>query len=99
MKDAKSKKKYLKMRINVFPHEKLTMLPFPTPPPPPPPTPPPSTTVEVISGSGLDGQSDGATASFSQPTACCTEVNAIFVCDSATGMIMMITRATGLLAF
>ena len=58
-----------------------------------------STTVEVISGSGLDGQSDGATASFSQPTACCTEVNTIFVCDSATDMIRMITRATGLLAY
>jgi len=32
MKDTKSKKKYLKMRINVSPHEILTMLPLLTPP-------------------------------------------------------------------
>ena len=58
-----------------------------------------SVTVEVISGSGLDEQADGSTASFSQPTSCCTELNTIFVCDSATGMVRMITRPAGLLAY
>ena len=58
-----------------------------------------SVTVEVISGSGLDEQADGSTASFSQPTSCCTELNTIFVCDSATGMVRMITRPAGFLAY
>ncbi|CAH3108167.1 unnamed protein product [Pocillopora meandrina] len=58
-----------------------------------------SIAVEVISGSSLDERADDATASFSRPTSCCTELDIIFVCDPATEMVRMFARPAGLLAY
>ena len=54
-------------------------------------------TVEVLSGTGTGGQTDGAKATFSQPTSCCTEVSTVYVTDLATGTLKMITRPSRLL--
>ena len=51
-------------------------------------------TVEVLSGTGTGGQTDGA-----QPTSCCTEASTVYVTDSATGTLKMITRPSGLLKY
>ena len=56
-------------------------------------------TVEVLSGTGTRGQTDGAKAKFSQPTSCCTEASTVYVTDSATGTLKMITRPSGLLKY
>ena len=49
-------------------------------------------TVEVLSGTETGGQTDGANATFSQPTpSCCTEARMVCVTDSATGTLKMIT--------
>ena len=58
-------------------------------------------TVEVVSGTGTGGQTDGAKATFSQPTSCCTEASTVtvYVTDSATGTLKMITRPSGLLKY
>ena len=53
-------------------------------------------TVEVLSGTGTRGQTDGAKAAFSQPTSCCTEASTVYVTDSATGTLKMITRPSRL---
>ena len=52
-----------------------------------------------LSGTGTGGQTDGAKATFSQPTSCCTEANTVYVTDSATGTLKMITRPSGLLKY
>ena len=54
-------------------------------------------TVEVLSGTGTGGQTDGAKATFSQPTSCGTEASTVYVTDLATGALKMITRPSGLL--
>ena len=54
-------------------------------------------TVEVLSGTGTGGQTDGAKATFSQPTSCGTEASTVYVTDLATGTLKMITRPSGLL--
>lgn len=57
------------------------------------------TTVELLSGTGVQGQRDGSHATYCQPTKCCVEGNTIFVTDSATGCVKMITRPLGLLRY
>ena len=42
-------------------------------------------------------QTDGAKATFSQPTSCGTEASTVYVTDLATGTLKMITRPSGLL--
>ena len=56
-------------------------------------------TVEVLSGTGTGGQTDGAKAKFSQPTSCYTEASTVYVTDLATGTLKMITRPGGLLKY
>lgn len=56
-------------------------------------------TIEVLSGTGTGGQTDGAKATFSQPTSCCTEASTVYVTDSATGTLKMITRPSRLLKY
>ena len=56
-------------------------------------------TVEVLSDTGTGGQTDGAKATFSQPTSRCTEASTVYVTDSATGTLKMITRPSGLLKY
>ena len=56
-------------------------------------------TVEVLSGTVTGGQTDGAKATFSQPTSCCTEASTVYVTDSATGTLKIITRPSGLLRY
>mgnify|MGYP001795688265 FL=1 len=58
-----------------------------------------ATNVEVLLGLGVGGQSDGVKASLSQPTSCCTEANTVFVCDTASGSVKMITKSCGLLKY
>ena len=48
-------------------------------------------TVEVLSGTGTGGQTDGAKAIFSQPMSCCTEASTVYVTEWATGTLKMIT--------
>ena len=36
-------------------------------------------TVEVLPGTGTGGQTDGAKATFSQPTSCCTEASTMLL--------------------
>ena len=54
-------------------------------------------TVEVLSATGTGGQTDGAKATFSQPTSCSTEASTVCVTDLATGTLKMIARPSGLL--
>ena len=47
----------------------------------------------------MEVQADGASATHCQPTSCCTEMNTIFLCDSAVGKVKMITCPIGLLQY
>ena len=47
----------------------------------------------------MEVQADGANATHCQPTSCCTEMNTIFLCDSAVGKVKMITCPIGLLQY
>ncbi|CAB4044859.1 Hypothetical predicted protein, partial [Paramuricea clavata] len=47
----------------------------------------------------VEGQADGANATHCQPTSCCTEMNTIFLCDTAVGKVKMITHPIGLLQY
>ena len=57
-------------------------------------------TAEVLSGTGTGGQTstDGAKATFSQPT-CCREASTVYITHSATETLKMITRPSGLLKY
>ena len=48
--------------------------------------------VEVLSGTGTGGHTDGAKATFLQPTSCCAEASTVYVTDLATGTLKMINR-------
>ena len=54
-------------------------------------------TVEGLTCTGNGGQTDGAKATFSQPTSCCTEAGTVYVTDLATGTLKTITRPSRLL--
>ena len=56
-------------------------------------------TVEFLSGTWTGGQTDGAKATFSQPTSCCTEASTVYVTHSAARTLKMITRPSGLLKY
>ena len=55
--------------------------------------------VDVIAGTGVAGNIDGLNASFQQPTALCVERNSIFVIDSASGRLCLITHTDALISF
>ena len=54
-------------------------------------------TVEVLSGTGTGGQTDGAKATFLQSTSCGAEESIVYVTDLATGTLTMITIPSRLL--
>ena len=58
-------------------------------------------TIKILAGSGKDSSNDGSSnsASFSQPTAVCTEGKTIYVTDTAVGAIRMITPTNSLCTF
>lgn len=57
--------------------------------------------IKILAGSGKDSSNDGSShsASFSQPTALCTEGKTIYVTDTAVGAIRMITPTNSLCKF
>jgi len=55
--------------------------------------------VKVSVGTGVSGHTDGSRGQFCQVTSICTELNTIFVADSAVGRICMITKSEALLTF
>ena len=55
--------------------------------------------IQCLTGTGIQGQTDGSKAEFHQPTSVCTELNTVFFCDTAVGKLRMITKLSGLLVF